>query len=649
MTTMTEHVHDQLAYYRDLTPEERRAVDAHLVICADCRATRAVYQRQDTALSAIPVLKPSRPLHPHRQAFPRRAVARLGDVLALSGLAAVLWLFALQVQAISQAGPTSSGTLEPAMLEPGIAIPPTSLQLPSPWLAALPWVATALLSVGGLFIFTRRSLIPTVIGGIVAALLLISFIPPLSALPNPVGLYWRAVGGYDYDPRLPFKNSFLIAGSPEHQIRHYLDQLIGQTGLAPLDPNQPLQRYEILRVGLHPNEPRTALVTTRFIYADGSSRVYPVPLVDPAVDIFGFWLGGWRADGLQRLRSEHLALRGQPFAGPEASIRLGSVRRLDLHPSANRLDEANPSHWLWHSVRVNRLVVAPDGSAFLIVIEQEAGQRQLWEVPLNGEPPIPVGPVSDVRAYGWSPDGRTIVYTRFDSDASAVDPTHPYAVMAVPRAAPSASATRAGPLVLVTGLNTDQLPGLSAEAAWFFANNALWRAPYDGGQPIMILEAMSSYAPRPSPDGTRVAYACGNAVCLVDGDGKNQAKAAGLQASEMAWSPDGRQLAVIDRDPNNLSAVRLIILSREGEVRWEADIAPRDATDPPQWTPDGNAVFIQTFPQDGRRIIAANLVTQEVLDLSREHWEAYFALAPDGKSLLLNNGRGDFWEVQILR
>jgi hypothetical protein len=38
-----------------------------------------------------------------------------------------------------------------------------------------------------------------------------------------------------------------------------------------------------------------------------------------------------------------------------------------------------------------------------------------------------------------------------------------------------------------------------------------------------------------------------------------------------------------------------------------------------------------------------------VLDLSREHWDAYFALSPDGQNLLLNNGRGGFWLAPVIR
>jgi len=37
-----------------------------------------------------------------------------------------------------------------------------------------------------------------------------------------------------------------------------------------------------------------------------------------------------------------------------------------------------------------------------------------------------------------------------------------------------------------------------------------------------------------------------------------------------------------------------------------------------------------------------------VFDLSREHWDAYFALSPTGTHLLLNNGRGGFWLAPII-
>jgi hypothetical protein len=640
---MTQHVTDQLAIYRSLTPEERHPVDAHLTGCAECRATLAAYHGQDEALAAIRDIRPRRALTPDRSRLPRHWVTRLGDGLALAGLAALIWFFALQVQLQAQ-----GGAPQPAALQPGITLPPTTLRPPTPWLGALPGLAAALLGTGGLFIFTRRSRALTLIGAIVAASLLTGFVPPFSSLPNPIGFYWLAVGGYTYDPRLPFKNNFVIAGDPASVLKPRLEALIDETGLTPLDPNQPLQSYEILQVGVHPTHDRVVLVTTRFIYADGSSRVYPVPLFRPEIFLGRAWLAGWRADGLERLRSEHLAFPGQPFATNTSPIQLGAVQQISLHPEANRLDEANPGHWLWESVRVERLVVAPDASAFLMTVEMDNGLRQLWRVPLDGSAPTAVFSARDIRAYGFSPDSRFIVFTHFDPDASAVDSSRPYAVSVT-------SVSKTSPVTqLVTGLASDQLPGLTAEGLWFISEGNLWRMPYTGEADTAALVRQNvrevfALAPRPSPDGARVALACSaNAICLSEVSGGNEIRVEGVAAAAMEWSPDGSALAVVDRDPNNFRPVYLWVVARDGTVRLKVNVAPRDVTDPPQWTPDSRAIFVATFPQDGRRIIAVDLPSGQVLDLSQEHWDTYFALMPDGKHMLLNNGRGDFWRVAVV-
>lgn len=647
-----QHFQDQLAYYRDLTPDERRTVDAHLAECAECRVWLAEYQQQDAALTAIREIRPRRLTRPTATRA-RRILARVGDGLALAGLGALIWMFALQVQVMAQGG----GQFAPAVLEPGLTLPPTRLAPPSPWLPALPWVGVSLLAVGLLFVFTRKSAWPTTLGVVMAALLLTGFVPPFSLIPNPAGLYWRAVGGYNYDPRLPFKNNFLLAGDAPNTLRPFLEQLIGLKGLTPLDPNSALERYEIVSVGLHPKHSAVTLVRVRFIYEDGTSRVYPVPLMVPVVNVAGFWQAGWRDDGLERLRSIHLDFPTQPFAQAGDPITLGNVERLDLHPQANRLDEANPAHWLWESVRVERLVAAPDSSGFLVAIELDAARRQLWLVPFNGEPPLAIGAPGDIREYGFSPDSKYIVYTRFDPEAANVNATRPFAIVVAARNAGSRSTTNSDfdnyfTDNLVTGLPTEQLPGLTAEGVWFISDNALWRAPYVGGTPERLLERVDMrFAPRPAPDGMRVVTGCGIALCMFEvqnGQALNPRELLPRAGEvQMAWSPDSTQLAVIDRDPNNLRGVRLKVLALVGTQTLNVEIAPRDVTDPPQWTPDGQAIFVQTFPQEGRRIIAVEVPSARVLDLSQARWDAYFTLLPDGRSLLLNNGRGDFWRVEV--
>lgn len=642
---MTGHIHDQLAYYSALNPEERRAVDLHCAACEECRVTREAYLRQDAALRSLPVLRPRRSLRPRPEPAGLRALTYLGNAIAAAGFAALAWLFALQVQLAGQ------GALDavPAAPEPGVTLPPAAVTLPSPWLPALPWVGGALLLVGLLFLLGRHSLRLAGAGALLAAVLLTSFVSPFSMLPNPAGLYWRLAGGYSYDPRLPFKNDFLILGAPDRQMEPYLDKLIGMVGLTPLDPVQPLVGYEIVRVGLDAGHASVARVWVRFLYANDTSRVYPVPMFRPGLGRAGFWLANWAEDGLTRLRSEHLALPGLPFATEDAPIRLGPARRLDLAPAAERLDEVNPGHWLWDSARVQRLVASPAGDAFLAAFESAPGVRRLWLVPLDEGAPVAIGAEGDVREYGWLPDGRTIVYTRLDPDALAADELRPFAVMVVSRDVPGR------PRSLVTALGSDQLPGLNAQGIWFFAEGSLWLAPYDGA-PQLVRAAVTPEphgAPRPSPDGARVAYACGmGGACVLDVRGAAASTELDLEPGDMAeitWSPDGARLAIVDRDPNGLRPVRLLAVSAAGKPEFSLDIAPDGAADPPQWLPDGSGLLIQTYPLRGRRILAVDLSARAVFDLSREHWDAYFALAPDGRSVILNNGRGDFWIADLRR
>lgn len=118
--------------------------------------------------------------------------------------------------------------------------------------------------------------------------------------------------------------------------------------------------------------------------------------------------------------------------------------------------------------------------------------------------------------------------------------------------------------------------------------------------------------------------------------------------AEITWSPDGTNVAVVDRDTNHASPVRLVVTTSQGGAVLQAAIAPGDAAEAPQWTPDGQTILVQTYPYEGRRIIAVDVRSRQVVDLSQEHWDAYFALSPDGRTVLLNNGRGDFWTAQVV-
>jgi Tol biopolymer transport system component len=297
--------------------------------------------------------------------------------------------------------------------------------------------------------------------------------------------------------------------------------------------------------------------------------------------------------------------------------------------------------------------------------QPHSGPQQLWLVPLDGSAPqlVNTGQVPGVNyggsvlEYGWSPDGTFIVYTALPSfrplSGSYVEKVEIFVVRR------DALAGGKG-LVVQRAIASASQPDLTHQGIWYIQDGALWLMDYQTGESARVTN-LSDFGPSSlglvsflpvavSPDGSRLAYACGKTdLCLTDLDGheRHTIHATGIRA--ITWDRTGTRLAATSLDYNNFGPVQLLIVSREGVVQHQVAVAPSDATDPPQWTPDGQIVFLQTYPMNGRRILTVNADTGDVLDLSREHWDAYFALSPDGKSLLLNNGRGGFWLAPVIR
>jgi Tol biopolymer transport system component len=115
----------------------------------------------------------------------------------------------------------------------------------------------------------------------------------------------------------------------------------------------------------------------------------------------------------------------------------------------------------------------------------------------------------------------------------------------------------------------------------------------------------------------------------------------------VAWSPAGDRLAAVASDHGQGATQSLWVFDRGGTVLLRAAVGPNGLARAPRWTPDGRWLFLTTFPEGGRRIVAVEAATGRVLDLSQPRWDAFASLAPDGRRLLLWNGRGGFWEVTL--
>lgn len=234
---------------------------------------------------------------------------------------------------------------------------------------------------------------------LVTGLLLVSFVAPYSALPNPLGAYYLLAGGYRYDPHSPFVNRFatLWDGDPSALVSARLDLLIGQTGLAPLDPRQPLESYRVREV-LSGGRAAWARVRVELRFADGHTRLVSIPALDSPAG---------RLTALDRLTVPLQAVPGIAPAGSDTSVQLGVLKALPLAPAADELVSTILSEPQASSVRW-----APDGRTVLLRVQPEqqgTGERGpgLWVVPLDGGDPWKL--VEEATDAVWSPDERSVV------------------------------------------------------------------------------------------------------------------------------------------------------------------------------------------------------------------------------------------------
>jgi hypothetical protein len=462
------------------------------------------------------------------------------------------------------------------------------------------------------------------LGAAVVLLAVWTYLPPFSFVPNPLGLLWNLAGGYTYWPDLPFGNRFVIADDPTGTLAGGLETLIGQTGLDPLDPVHPLIGYEFGQVSQVSRY--ETLVHTRLIYADGTSRAYDLPAYADHSYYRAGWSRSWFFDTLGRARADQRDL-GLGRAGGVAPV-VGPPIRLALPPIAEQLDVRSAANWILpgfdEAAFRQRLLVAPGGDAFLVsaATSRFSPERDLWLVRLDGAAPTRLARAT--LDYAWTPDGQQVVYVTRENG-------NPVSVV---------NRDGSGARVLARpGLPT--LPGITADGIWTLADGAVRITAFAGGDrpgPALIGPALANPL-RPSPDGGAVAYHCGDAWCVEDVAGGHRVTVQG-GGNTLAWSPDGQKFALAEPE--------VLVYSRAGRGLGIISVFSTHLPNQFQWSPDSRILYAAVFPEfNSRRLLALDSQTAAVWDLTVPHWDPWFALWPDGGSLLLANGRGGFWRAPL--
>jgi WD40 repeat protein len=254
------------------------------------------------------------------------------------------------------------------------------------------------------------------------------------------------------------------------------------------------------------------------------------------------------------------------------------------------------------------------------------------------EPYVGVGHATPVTALAWSPDGRTLATASFhdailwDAANGAPDATLTGHVQVIQTLAwsPDGKTLATGSLDTVilwdapTGTRRAVLQGAGIPIAWSPSGGTLATNTnaYDGSSVILW---------EPSAARRRAE--------LKSGDG---------WVRHLAWSPDGKTLAVSHWDADQLERGRVTVFPFHGPIfvrgdpinLWDAATGRRRATLSgqgdsivgPAWSPDGKILASASFDRD---VILWNPATGQRRALLSGHKQAIVRLAwsPDGRQL----------------
>jgi Tol biopolymer transport system component len=146
----------------------------------------------------------------------------------------------------------------------------------------------------------------------------------------------------------------------------------------------------------------------------------------------------------------------------------------------------------------NDHVLSFDGT-MLGISDASAGQSAVYTVPVGGGRPKRITPLTPSYLHGWSPDGKTLVYT------GARDKE--YDIYAI------ASDGSGGEVRLTNAKGLDDGPEYSPDGKYIYFNSVrsgtmqIWRMKPDGKDPEQLTnDEWNNWFPHISPDGQRVVF-----------------------------------------------------------------------------------------------------------------------------------------------
>ncbi len=254
---------------------------------------------------------------------------------------------------------------------------------------------------------------------------------------------------------------------------------------------------------------------------------------------------------------------------------------------------------------------SPDGTK-LAVINNRSGQYNIWIQPLDGSKQTQLTFYTDnaVRELAWSPDGTQILYT------ADYQGNEKHQLFLMPAEGGAAEAITNDPEVQ------------------YFLGDSAW-----------------------SPDGQLIAYV-GNdrdpsaqdvIIREVPTGELDHAVVDGHINFAGSWSPDGRNLLVVDAR-TNLELLPKLMNVQTGELETLGDPDDLANDQPAAWAPDGSGFWMITDRESEHDWLGFyDLTTRELTPVDQPDWSVELVtVSKNGKWLVWSVNQGGYSRVQVL-